>query len=298
MSFLDLQAEAVDIMVVRGAGHRPRGDLVTCDLSAASADLLVDELHRLGVTAEGSVSLSDAPSVLDEDPYDDQVHDPPGDDAVVWPRVLAELGRHARFNVPFVILSIVATVIASIGVITDSPVLIVGAMVVGPDFPVVAAICLGIVLGHHRLALRALATLVGGFLVGAAWVYVGTITGQMIGIVPEPLQLGDRTATAFTSDFGALGLLVALFAGVAGMVSVTSERPGVLIGVLISVTTVPAAATIAVAAVGRHATVAWGATATLVANVAGIIFAGTVTLVVQRAITRRAVLRDQVERTA
>jgi len=296
VSFLDAQSEAVDIIVVRGAGHRPDGDLITCDLSAASADLLVDELQRLGVTADGAVSLSDAPAVLDEDPYDDEVHDPRGDDAVVWPRVLAELGRHARFSGTFAVLSIVATVIASIGVLTDSPVLIVGAMVVGPDFPVVAAICLGIVLGHYKLALRALATLLGGFVIGIVWVYAGTLVGQAIGIVDEQLHVAERTATVFTSDFGMLGLLVAVFAGAAGMVSVTSERPGVLIGVLISVTTVPAAATIGVAAVAGDAAVAWGATVTLVANLAGILLGGIATLLVQRAITRRAVRRDQVAR--
>lgn len=297
VSFLDTQDEAVDIMVVRGAGYRPAGDLVTCDLSAASADLLVDELHRLGVTAAGSVSLADAPDVLDEDPYDDRVHDPRGDDAVVWPRVLADLGRHARFSGTFALLSIVATVIAAIGVITDSPVLIVGAMVVGPDFPVIAAVCLGLVLGHHRLALRALATLLGGFVLGIAWVYAGTLLGQVLGIVEDPLHIAARTATLFTSDPGSLGMLVAVFAGAAGMVSVTSERPGVLIGVLISVTTVPASATIAVAAVAGDMAVTLGATATLGANLAGILVAGIVTLLVQRLLTRRSVRRDQAELT-
>jgi uncharacterized membrane protein len=71
------------------------------------------------------------------------------------------------------------------------------------------------------------------------------------------------------------------------MLSLTSAKSGALIGVLISVTTIPAAANIGVAAaLGNWAD--WrGAIAQLSINLAGIVFAGVITLYLERTFYER-----------
>ena len=89
-----------------------------------------------------------------------------------------------------------------------------------------------------------------------------------------------------------MSFVVALLAGVAGTLSLTSAKSGALIGVAISVTTVPAAANAAVAFSYQDFQQTWGSSEQLLANLGGIVLAGTLTLLIQKALwrtSRRAV---------
>jgi len=86
-------------------------------------------------------------------------------------------------------------------------------------------------------------------------------------------------------DFYAV--FVALCAGTAGMLSLSTAKSGALIGVLISVTTIPAAANIGVAAAYADWAAFRGSLAQLGVNLGAILVAGTTTLAVQRLIYRR-----------
>jgi uncharacterized membrane protein len=78
-------------------------------------------------------------------------------------------------------------------------------------------------------------------------------------------------------------VIVALLAGCAGVLSLTSTKSGALIGVLVSVTTIPAAANVGVAAAYGDWSEWRGALLQLAINVTAIFFAGITTLAVQRA---------------
>jgi uncharacterized membrane protein len=82
-------------------------------------------------------------------------------------------------------------------------------------------------------------------------------------------------------------VVVAALAGIAGVLSLTASKSGALVGVFISVTTVPAAGAIGVAlALGRGEDVSRGAIQ-LGVNLGAILIAAILTLTVQRAIWRR-----------
>ena len=81
---------------------------------------------------------------------------------------------------------------------------------------------------------------------------------------------------------------MALVAGVVGMLSLTQARSGALIGVLVSVTTIPAVANIGVATAYGEWSEVGGAALQLGVNVAGLVGAGVVTLVVQERATASA----------
>jgi hypothetical protein len=81
---------------------------------------------------------------------------------------------------------------------------------------------------------------------------------------------------------------VAVLAGIAGVLSLTSSKSGALVGVFISVTTVPAAGDMALSlALGDSAQFASAATQ-LGVNLGGILVAATVTLAVQYALWHSA----------
>jgi hypothetical protein len=55
-------------------------------------------------------------------------------DAVVWEQSEQSAGEETRLSITYPCFMIIATMIAGIGAMLDQPILIVGAMVVGPEF--------------------------------------------------------------------------------------------------------------------------------------------------------------------
>ena len=68
-----------------------------------------------------------------------------------------------------------------------------------------------------------------------------------LGLFTEGMVTADRPNTGFIWQPDWISFVVALLAGIAGTLSLTSAKSGALVGVAISVTTVPAAANAAVA---------------------------------------------------
>jgi uncharacterized hydrophobic protein (TIGR00271 family) len=186
---------------------------------------------------------------------------------------------------------VLAMLIAAIGILTDSQVLIIGAMVVGPEFGPLAGLCVALVQRRHALALRSAKALAVGFPLGIAVAYLAVLVLRATGAAPGEVAVHARPATYFISHPNTFSVLVALLAGVAGMLSLTTAKSGALLGVLISVTTIPAAANVAVAAAYSDWHELRGALAQLAINLACLVTAGVTTLAVQRLAFRRRLVR-------
>jgi uncharacterized hydrophobic protein (TIGR00271 family) len=105
------------------------------------------------------------------------------------------------------------------------------------------------------------------------------------GLGPDSYDLTDRQLTAFISHPDGMAVVVAVLAGIVGMLSLTEGRSGALVGVLVSVTTIPAVANVGVAtAYGEWAEVG-GAALQLTLNLVGLTVAGVATLAVQARLT-------------
>jgi len=159
---------------------------------------------------------------------------------------------------------------------------VIGAMVVGPEFGPIAGLCVALVARRSELAKRSVIALAVGFPVGIVFTYLGSLIVHAIGIGPETLDDTARPLTTFISHPDAFSVIVAYLAGTAGILSLTSAKSGALVGVLISVTTIPAAGNVGLAAAYGDWGEAGGAALQLGINLATIVVAGLVTLCVQR----------------
>jgi uncharacterized hydrophobic protein (TIGR00271 family) len=150
-----------------------------------------------------------------------------------------------------------------------------------------AALCVAAVERRRGVAIRSLTALAVGFPVGITAAFLFTLFCVATGLVDPNFRSVDNPLTRFISEPDTFSILVAVFAGAAGMLSLTSAKSGALIGVLISVTTIPAAANIGVAAaLGNWAD--WrGAIEQLTLNLSGIVVAGIATLYIQRRLFER-----------
>jgi uncharacterized hydrophobic protein (TIGR00271 family) len=181
----------------------------------------------------------------------------------------------------------IAMIIAALGVLLDQPILIVGSMVVGPEFGPLAALCVGLVQRKAGLVRRSGLALGIGFpfamviTVGVVWLLTAA------DLVDRSMLLGERPLTDFIWRPDALSWIVGFLGGVAGILSLTSAKAGTLVGVLISVTTIPAAANAAVALAYRVRDEAVGSAWQLVINIAAIVLGGVLTLLIQQVAWRR-----------
>ncbi|MBY8850454.1 DUF389 domain-containing protein, partial [Saccharothrix sp. MB29] len=214
----------------------------------------------------------------------------PGDgaDAVVWEELLSRTGEESKLNATFQAFLTIACLLTAVAVVTDSPVTLVGAMVVGPEFGPLAAIAVGLVLRRWDLVRRAGLALAVGFPLAMLVTAFAAWLGSFTELFDRDLALaGDQVDFVF--EVGPFSLIVALLAGAAGMLSMTSAKSAALVGVFISVTTVPAAGFAAVAAVLGEWDICVRSVARLAVNLVGVIVAAALVLTVRH---RRGHVRD------
>jgi uncharacterized hydrophobic protein (TIGR00271 family) len=186
---------------------------------------------------------------------------------------------------------VLAGLIAAVGIYLDSPILIVGAMVVGPEFGPIAGFCVALVQRERKLAWRSFVALAVGFPLAITVVYLATLVFKATGITPDDFSAADHGLSDIISSPDFFSFFVACCAGAAGMLSLSTAKSGALIGVLISVTTIPAAANIGVAAAYADWDAWGGSIAQLAINGVAITLSGTATLYVQRLLYRRRRVR-------
>jgi uncharacterized hydrophobic protein (TIGR00271 family) len=246
--------------------------LVTADVRAAVADGALEMVRGLGIPGE-DVSLLRLDAIDPVSASDEPL-------ALVWADLLGQARVNARTAVRYLVFMAVAGVIAAFGVIDQDQILVVGAMAVSPDLLPVTAACTGLVLRRRQLIRDGLASLVVGL--GAACLLAAAVTGflNLFGLLPANFAVHE-IGLASQQHVEAETIFVALAAGVAGMLAVET-RASMGVGVAISVTTIPAAAFLGVAAGIGELSKSLAALSVLGANIAMMLAGGSIALVVQR----------------
>ncbi|WP_072843842.1 DUF389 domain-containing protein [Rhodococcus tukisamuensis] len=278
LAMLRAQPGATHIVLTRGGALSPEGDAVQADLARECTDEVVDALESMGLEHTGAITLEPLDTVI-SDAARQARRLAPGDpdDTVVWEELLGRTREESTLNATFLAFLTIACLLAAIGVVTDSPVTIVGAMVVGPEFGPLAALAVAIVRRERRLARRSLLALVVGFPVAMLVTAVGALAAEAAGWLS--LETFDRIHQVdFIYQVGPFSLVVALLAGSAGMLALVSSKSAALVGVFISVTTVPAAGFAVVAATVGQWHVALLSVCQLGVNMIGIVSAGVLVL--------------------
>ncbi|WP_091051287.1 DUF389 domain-containing protein [Nocardioides sp. YR527] len=256
-----------------GASLRPEGDVVMAGVAREAANDIIDRLRELDVHKVGSIQIDSAKAWMS--------------DSVVWADVTQQAYDDTEANWTFMSLMTLATLLAGIAIVLDSQILVIGAMVIGPEFGAIAA--LGVALVRHRYHLlgRSLGTLALGFLVGIALTTVAALIARALGWITLEDVLADRPGTGFIYTPDKWSFIVALIAAAAGVLALTSARVGGLSGVFISVTTIPAAANIALGLAFGVGHEIRGSVLQLLLNITGMALAGWATLAVQKVVWSR-----------
>jgi uncharacterized hydrophobic protein (TIGR00271 family) len=271
------------LVVLPGTARDPVGDLVLCDVAREAGDELIAGLRRLGLEDTGSIAVEDIGLSLSRRAEEAEREAPgEGADAVLWEGLIEATHEESTLSVTYLAFITLATMIAACGVVLDNAILIVGAMAVGPEFGPLAGISAALVRRRPRLAWRSVLALLVGFAVAMALTSAFSLLMDATGLFSKDQLEGARPNTGFIYAPDWFSFVVAVLAGIAGILSLTSAKSGALVGVAISVTTVPAAANAAVALAYGDTSQTSGSSVQLLLNLLGIVLAGTVTLLTQK----------------
>jgi len=276
-----------NLVVLTGSARRPDGDAVHFDVLARSANSVLRQVQALQGDHRSSILIESVDAAIGEelDPVTKQ-----GlvqrDVAPVWDVVEAKIRSDAVYAPSFFVLLAIAGLIGAVGILTNSQILIVGAMVVGPEYNAIMGVALGIDKRDRQAILRGNAALLAGFLAAIIVTLLFGLAIRWSGHTPKAFSLGVRPVSSLIDKPNLFSVVVAVLAGIVGVVSLTESRASALIGVFISVTTIPAAADIALSTAYANWTEAWGSAVQLLLNVAVLITIGALGLRLQRFVWR------------
>ena len=277
----------LNLVVLEGAARRPDGDAVQFDLRHGSANPVFRQLRSLGLDGRSSIMVDTVDAVLtDAEPSARRPGARHGEIAPVWEMVEAGIRSGGVYAPSFFVPLVIAGLIACVGILTNSQILVVGAMVVGPEYNAIIAVALGIDRWRLNLVRRGLAALLCGFLMAIAAAVLFGVAIRWSGHTPQAYELGVRPVASLIDKPNLFSVVVAVLAGVVGVVSLTESRANALIGVFISVTTIPAAAALGLSLAYQSWNRAWGSALQLLLNVGLLILVGAAALHVQRRIWR------------
>lgn len=184
----------------------------------------------------------------------------------------ADINDSANITVVYLVLVVLSSIVASIGILKDNVAIIIGAMVIAPLIGPNIALAFGTTLGDTDLIGRALRANVAGV---AAALAFSVLTGVVFSVDPGTGELASRTEVGFGD------IALALASGVAGTLSFTKGLPSALIGVMVAVALLPPTVTLGMLLGSGNFSLAFGALQLLLVNLICINLAGVSTFFAQ-----------------
>jgi uncharacterized hydrophobic protein (TIGR00271 family) len=281
------------VVLPAGATH-PTGDAVECDVLPGAADVVLGRLHALDLDARGSMAVEPVEMTFSEAAAETEArHLGPLAYAPVWEEVEARIRAGGTYLPRFDVYLVVAGLIGSVGILTSSQILIVAAMVVGPEYGAITSVALGIDRGNRIRIRDGLTALTAGFALAVLVTFLFSLVIRGLSFQPRAFELGVRPVSDLINTPTVFSVVVAVLAGVVGIVSLTEARTAALLGVFISVTTIPAAADIGVSCAFFSWREARGSLIQLLLNIVLLIVVGVLMLRFQRAVWRRIGRRQE-----
>jgi uncharacterized hydrophobic protein (TIGR00271 family) len=274
-------SNVLDMPAKSGDAHK---DIVTALVRREGIDIVLERLRTIRKWESGELSFIevDYAARRDLERLDFDEDQDEGEDIIGWEIILEKAHAESRLTWWYLIFMGCAGLIAAVGLISNLPVLILGAMSLSPDLAPTNAIAVTLTAGAWHRLLRSIRTLVLGLVVALAVAFVSTLILELTGIHDGILKI-DEDLTNFVTVVNSATIIIALTAGLAAMTAFVTSQATTAVGVAISVTTIPAAAYAGVAIASRSLRDGGAAIVVLVVNILFLTLAQVLTLMIIRA---------------
>jgi len=245
-----LDEEGVDYVVTDETSGREYTAVATFPLPTAAVEPVLERLREAGIDERTYTVIVDAETVisrrfeaLEEKYAEDPEH---SGDRISREELQAKADDLVSGVGTYVLMTVISAVIATAGLLLDSPATVVGSMVIAPLIGPAMSAAVGTVVDDEEMFRRGVWMQVLGVAVaiGAATLFAFAI--RTLALVPpgiDPLALAEVSERLAPN---VLVLVVAIGAGVAGILSLMTGVSAALVGVMIAVALIPPAAAVGI----------------------------------------------------
>ncbi|WP_324663645.1 TIGR00341 family protein [Haloarcula sediminis] len=248
-----LDEESIDYVVSEESSGRDIGAIVTFPLPTNAVEPVLESLRDVGLNDDTYTVITEANTVLSSkfESLEDRYAEEKDEDRIAREELTSKAEDLAPSLQTYALMTVISAVIATAGLLLNSPAVVVGSMVIAPLIGPAMTANVGTVVDDHELFVRGVKLQAFGLLLAIASATVFAFLVRTANVVPpiadvtSVQQVRERVAPDF------LSLVVALGAGAAGVLSLTSGVSTALVGVMIAVALIPPAAAVGIG-------IAWG----------------------------------------
>ena len=242
-------------------------ELLQFPVEADTVDPVLDALEEAGVDSESYTVLlrAEVATTADADRPSEEAEE--GDERIGHDEIR---GRALGLNpsrTSYYAMSVLSALVATAGLLLNSPAIVVGSMVIAPQVGSVLAGSVGIAIGDGPLVRRGFIEQVVGLGLAIVAATLFGVALRQVSFVSPLLQVESIEQVGQRISPGFLSMTVGLCAGAAGALGLATALPVSLVGVMIAAALIPAAAAVGIGAAWGVLPVATGAFVLLVVNV-------------------------------
>ncbi|WP_435157222.1 TIGR00341 family protein [Haladaptatus sp. DFWS20] len=271
-----LDDEHIDYVLTREESDGDSSAIVQFPLPAQAVDRVLTDLREAGLpddyTVIGSVETARTPHI--EELEDKFVKGGGENDSIATEEIRTKALGMNPSPITYYAMTILSAIVATAGLLLDSPALVVGSMVIAPQVGSAMTTSVGLVLNDRHMILDGLRSQILGL--GVA-IVSATIFGWALKsaqFIPPALDVATVSQISQRVSPGFLSLAVGICAGAAGALGLATALPVSLVGVMIAAALIPAAAAVGVGLAWGPPVIALGAFVLLVVNAVSINAAG------------------------
>ncbi|MBX0348966.1 MULTISPECIES: TIGR00341 family protein [Haloarcula] len=267
-----LDDEGIDYVVSDETSNRDIAAVVSFPLPTNALEPVLEALREVGIDDDAYTVVVDANTVISRqfEALEDRFAEEEDEDRIAREELTSKANDLAPSLPTYAIMTVISAVIATAGLLLDSPAVVVGSMVIAPLIGPAMTANVGTVVDDQELFVRGVKLQAVGLLLAIVSATVFAVFVRTANVIP-PLaevtsvgQIRERVAPDF------LSLVVALGAGAAGVISLTSGVSTALVGVMIAVALIPPAATVGIGIAWGEPLVSLGSGVLLLVNVLSI----------------------------
>jgi len=276
-----LDEEGIDYVVTDESSDRNYTAVAYFPLPTNAVEPVLETLREAGLEREAYTVVMKAETVQSERfeaLTESYAETEPSEDRIARQELEAKAEEFAAALPTYVVMTVVSAVIATAGLLLDSPATVVGSMVIAPLIGPAMAAAVGSVIDNGELFRRGVTLQLLGVGVAIASATLFAAFVQAANLVPPGLDPLSLSEVAERLSPSVLSLAVALGAGVAGAVSLMTGVSAALVGVMIAVALIPPAATVGIGIAWGDPTLAVGSAVLVAVNVLSINLAALVVL--------------------
>ena len=279
-----LEAEEIDFAMTTETSTSGYSDIVYIPTESDAVEGIVDDLRSIGVEREGYMVISDVETIVSEqfeEKQEENDEEGTNDERISREELRTKARNLSRSTTNYLLLTIISAVVATAGLLQDSAAVVVGSMVIAPLIGPAMASCVGTVINDDNALFReGVRSQVIGLTVAVLSATLFALAYRSL-LAPE-LELLLIQQVAERAHPGLLALAIALGAGTAGALSLTSGADEALVGVMIAVALMPPAASVGLGIAYVDPRLAVGAGVLVLVNLLSINIAGIVTIWIKR----------------